>query len=132
MLHGDIPGDEPETESALNAIKMMPELERRSESQTRIYSVARICMQPSFNHLPLTMNPKEIYDQVQDHYGSIARAEGPAYSNAIAKQFGYSEEELSSIPVDSNLGLSCGNPLAIASLREVSSAYSNLVCLMYN
>ena len=78
------------------------------------------------------MNPKEIYNQVQDHYGSIARAEGPAYSSAIAKQFGYSEEELSSIPVDANLGLSCGNPLAIASLREVPFASSDLACVMYS
>ncbi|KAH8688900.1 S-adenosyl-L-methionine-dependent methyltransferase [Phaeosphaeriaceae sp. PMI808] len=42
----------------------------------------------------------------------------PSYSSAIAQAFGYTEEELNSIPRDANLGLSCGNPLAIASLRE--------------
>lgn len=61
----------------------------------------------------------EIYQQVQDHYGSIARVNNPTYSTAIAHAFGYSAEELSTIPKDANLGLSCGNPLAIASLTEV-------------
>jgi arsenite methyltransferase len=67
------------------------------------------------------MDSKNIYQNVQDHYGSIARADNPIYSNSIAKAFGYSEEELSSIPKNSNFGLSCGNPLAIASLREAST-----------
>lgn len=74
------------------------------------------------------MDSKNVYDAVQDHYGSLARATNPAYSGAIAEAFGYSEEELSSIPKDANLGVSCGNPLAIASLREASripSDYSN-------
>lgn len=65
------------------------------------------------------MDSKNIYQHVQDHYGSIARAENSTYSHAIAKAFGYSEQELSTIPKDANLGLSCGNPLAIASLRDV-------------
>lgn len=62
---------------------------------------------------------KNIYQQVHDHYGSLARGTQPVNSGAIAKAFGYSEEELSSIPADANLGVSCGTPLAIASLREV-------------
>ncbi|KAF1952862.1 NAD(P)-binding protein, partial [Byssothecium circinans] len=40
------------------------------------------------------------------------------YGNAVAQAFGYSTEDLSSIPVDANLGLSCGNPLALANLKE--------------
>ncbi|KAK6333143.1 hypothetical protein TWF718_010966 [Orbilia javanica] len=64
------------------------------------------------------MDSKTIYQHVQERYGSIARAENPEYSGAIAKAFGYSKEELNSIPKDANLGLSCGNPLAIASLRQ--------------
>ncbi len=65
------------------------------------------------------MNSQEIYDQVQAHYGSIARSGNGTHSSAIAKAFGYSEEELGSIPQEANLGVSCGNPLAIASLRQV-------------
>jgi SAM-dependent methyltransferase len=37
---------------------------------------------------------------------------------AVAKAFGYSEQELSSIPAEANMGLSCGNPTAFASLRS--------------
>ncbi|EPS39729.1 hypothetical protein H072_6467 [Dactylellina haptotyla CBS 200.50] len=64
------------------------------------------------------MDPNTIYKHVERQYGSIARADNPKYSGTIAKAFGYSEEELSKIPKDANLGLSCGNPLAIAALRE--------------
>jgi hypothetical protein len=37
-----------------------------------------------------------------------------------AAAFGYSPEDLANIPEGANLGLSCGNPLAIAGLKEVS------------
>ncbi len=37
---------------------------------------------------------------------------------AVARAFGYSEEELGSIPQEANMGLSCGNPVAMASLRK--------------
>jgi hypothetical protein len=73
------------------------------------------------------MDSNNVYKQVQDHYGSLARAEKPSYSGAIAQAFGYTEEELNTIPRDSNLGLSCGNPLAIASLREASSINSQVI-----
>jgi arsenite methyltransferase len=65
------------------------------------------------------MDTKTIYKQVQEHYGSVARAQKPEYSDAIARAFGYTEIELNGIPRDANLGLVCGNPPAIASLREV-------------
>ncbi|HBD97085.1 MAG TPA: arsenite S-adenosylmethyltransferase, partial [Gemmatimonadetes bacterium] len=41
-------------------------------------------------------------------------------SNAdeISQSIGYSEEELADLPDNTNLGLGCGNPTAIASLRE--------------
>ena len=42
---------------------------------------------------------------------------GDAGVRAVAEAFGYSPEELSSIPADANMGLSCGNPTATASLR---------------
>src|SRR5665811_1876341 len=34
------------------------------------------------------------------------------------KQIGYSEEEISQAPTGSNLGLGCGNPVAIASIKN--------------
>ena len=36
---------------------------------------------------------------------------------AVAEAFGYSGGELASIPAEANMGLSCGNPTAFASLR---------------
>ncbi|RGP78888.1 methyltransferase [Fusarium longipes] len=64
------------------------------------------------------MNSEDIYAQVSERYGNAAKGLDAEHNNTIAKAFGYSEEELASIPKDSNLGLSCGTPLAIATLRE--------------
>jgi SAM-dependent methyltransferase len=36
----------------------------------------------------------------------------------VAEAFGYSREQLASIPAEANMGLSCGNPTAFASLRS--------------
>ena len=68
------------------------------------------------------MDADTIYNNVSERYGATARADNSAvYSSSVAKAFGYSDAELKSIPADANLGLSCGNPLAIAGLREVSN-----------
>jgi arsenite methyltransferase len=62
-----------------------------------------------------------ITDAVKSKYGSVAtsglssRHEGV---KAVAEAFGYSPEELASIPAEANMGLSCGNPTASATLRE--------------
>lgn len=59
---------------------------------------------------------------VIDHYSSVARergAQGIAYSNKVAQSFGYSLEDLAAIPDGANMGLSCGNPLALAGLKAV-------------
>jgi arsenite methyltransferase len=57
---------------------------------------------------------------VKSKYGAVASStlsNDHAGVQAIAVAFGYSAEELTSIPVDANMGLSCGNPTAIASIR---------------
>ncbi|KXJ84768.1 ubiE/COQ5 methyltransferase [Microdochium bolleyi] len=64
------------------------------------------------------MNADKIYGSVQDRYTAAARGVDQGYSHSVAKSFGYTEEELANIPKAANLGLSCGNPTAIASLRE--------------
>ncbi|KAK0616567.1 S-adenosyl-L-methionine-dependent methyltransferase [Immersiella caudata] len=64
------------------------------------------------------MDSTRIYNQVREHYSAASRGSPPQYSEAIAKSFGYSDQELANIPEGANLGLSCGNPLAIASIRE--------------
>ena len=57
---------------------------------------------------------------IQDNYGRVAQA-GLGSDNpqvqAVAEAFGYSADQLRSIPAEANMGLSCGNPTAFASLR---------------
>ena len=40
-------------------------------------------------------------------------------SKRVAEAFGYTPEELQSIPADAHMGLGCGNPVASASLHKV-------------
>lgn len=65
------------------------------------------------------MESKEIYEQVNRRYGSIVKSGTGNYEQTVAKAFGYTEQELAGVPEGANLGLSCGNPTAIARLREV-------------
>lgn len=66
------------------------------------------------------MDPEDIYSQVSERYGSAAKGSDAKYSDTVAKAFGYSQEELASVPKGANLGLSCGTPLVVATLKEVS------------
>jgi len=57
---------------------------------------------------------------VRSKYGAVATSNlssDHAGVRGIAKAFGYSDEELASIPTEANMGLSCGNPTAIAGLQ---------------
>jgi arsenite methyltransferase len=70
------------------------------------------------------MDAEKVYTVVTERYtssalSSAATGTSNAYGKSVGQAFGYSEDELNSIPSQSNMGLSCGNPLAIASLREV-------------
>jgi len=61
-----------------------------------------------------------IVRQLQSKYGSVARSDLSGDHSAVrsvAEAFGYSAEELEVIPAGANMGLSCGNPTAFASLR---------------
>ena len=63
---------------------------------------------------------KQIEEAVRDRYGSFAESGLSSEHTgvrAVAEAFGYSAEELSSIPAEANMGLSCGNPTASAHLR---------------
>jgi arsenite methyltransferase len=65
------------------------------------------------------MDAHSIYNNVHTRYSATANTSSPnQHASSVARAFGYSAEELASIPTDSNLGLSCGNPLALASLKE--------------
>jgi SAM-dependent methyltransferase len=63
---------------------------------------------------------EEVLDAVRSKYAAVAKSElsgNDGGVEAVAQAFGYSERELTSIPAGANMGLSCGNPTAIASLR---------------
>ena len=70
----------------------------------------------------------ELKEIVRQGYGKIARGSGgsccgpgsvcgPSTSDDFAKGIGYSGEDVSTLPEGANLGLSCGNPTAIAGLK---------------
>lgn len=62
-----------------------------------------------------------ITDAVKDKYGQVATSTlstNDAGVRAVAEAFGYTADELRSIPAEANMGLSCGNPTATANLRS--------------
>ena len=62
----------------------------------------------------------DVTEIVKEKYGTVA-ASGlsgdHAGVRAVAEAFGYRPEDLTSIPAEANMGLSCGNPTAFAHLR---------------
>jgi SAM-dependent methyltransferase len=76
------------------------------------------------------MKKSEIKKMVRKGYAEIAKNErlGTASScsccgsagkaDNISRRIGYKDEELQSVPEGANLGLGCGNPIAMASLRK--------------
>src|SRR6266700_6500126 len=63
---------------------------------------------------------QSIEQAVKSKYGSVATSglsSDHAGVRAVAEAFGYTAEELASIPAEANMGLSCGNPTAMANLR---------------
>ena len=74
------------------------------------------------------MEKSEIKKIVRDNYTNVATRQssccgdssccsGPTASD-ISKSIGYSEEDMATVPDGANLGLGCGNPVALASLKE--------------
>jgi len=76
------------------------------------------------------MEKEEIRKVVREGYGKIAKQDSSccgseksccgsaASAQDIGRKIGYSEEELKTVPEGANLGLGCGNPIALASLKE--------------
>ena len=83
---------------------------------------------------------KDIHDEVRKGYAAIAKSGGPCLpggvsrgkatgcgpgksccgsgnATSVAKAVGYSDAELATLPDGANMGLSCGNPGAIAALK---------------
>jgi SAM-dependent methyltransferase len=76
------------------------------------------------------MEDTEIRKSVREGYAKIAKEGGSCCNQDttccrdtksacdISKSIGYSDEELAAAPEGANLGLGCGNPIALASLKE--------------
>lgn len=76
------------------------------------------------------MKNEKIKKIVREKYSEIAKKEsscclpaesccaGTDISTQISKKIGYTDEEMKSAPKGANLGLGCGNPTALASLKE--------------
>jgi len=63
---------------------------------------------------------EQILESVKLKYGAVAESSlssDNAGVKAVAEAFGYTSEELTSIPAEANMGLSCGNPTATAHIR---------------
>jgi arsenite methyltransferase len=62
-----------------------------------------------------------LLSSVKRRYGAVAESSLSSDHigvRAVAEAFGYTAEELTSIPAEANMGLSCGNPTASAHLRK--------------
>ncbi|HVP36028.1 MAG TPA: arsenite methyltransferase [Terriglobales bacterium] len=74
------------------------------------------------------MKEEKIKKAVREGYAKIAKKEASccsplksccgSTSESIGKSIGYSDEELKGVPEGANLGLGCGNPVAMASLKQ--------------
>ncbi|MCE5187271.1 MAG: arsenite methyltransferase [Planctomycetaceae bacterium] len=65
---------------------------------------------------------EQLRQKVRDGYGHIAKGSskcccGTSQPEALAKAIGYTKEELEILPQGANMGLSCGNPTALAGLK---------------
>src|SRR6476646_5565406 len=64
--------------------------------------------------------PEQILESVKSKYAAVAESSlssDNAGVKAVAEAFGYTPEELTSIPAEANMGISCGNPTATAHLK---------------
>jgi len=74
---------------------------------------------------------EQIREEVRTGYANIATGRqssccgdrccggsSPAAPEHLAKSLGYDEQDIANLPEGVNMGLSCGNPVAIAALQE--------------
>lgn len=77
---------------------------------------------------PVENKKEKIHSYVRDAYSKIAAANnsscggtnccgGAENPKKFANELGYTDAELASLPENANMGLSCGNPTAIAALK---------------
>jgi arsenite methyltransferase len=57
-----------------------------------------------------------VHQIVRERYAGLARSETPTTADRVATAVGYGERDLQAVPEGANLGLGCGNPVALAGL----------------
>jgi len=60
----------------------------------------------------------KVKKMVREGYAKVAKAEKCCCSPEISQKIGYTQKELRSIPKGAEFSLGCGNPVALASLKE--------------
>jgi SAM-dependent methyltransferase len=79
----------------------------------------------------MEMEDEKVKKIVREGYAKVAKREKPCcgaqnpcggntsdMNEDISRRIGYSEEEIGSVPEGANMGLGCGNPVALASLKK--------------
>ncbi|MGO8806200.1 MAG: arsenite methyltransferase [Candidatus Bathyarchaeia archaeon] len=75
------------------------------------------------------MKEEKVKKIVRKRYAKVAKSSGSCCASSVSccsaptdkqvsKLVGYSQEEMNAVPEGANLGLGCGNPTALASLKE--------------
>jgi ubiquinone/menaquinone biosynthesis C-methylase UbiE len=75
------------------------------------------------------MKEEKVKKLVRTRYAKVAKTNGSCCASSVSccsaptneqvsKMIGYSQEEMNAVPEGANLGLGCGNPTALASLKE--------------
>lgn len=99
------------------AVRRSPELAHACGAQASAY-VRPLKPQPATGQ----QRPLALRTHVREAYGLAVRTGSPCCGSEdpgrLARELGYRQEELEQLPEGANLGLSCGNPLEAASLKE--------------
>jgi len=79
-------------------------------------------MRNAMKFTPTESSFETVREEVRRRYGTSASGKSPCADHCCAStdviDLGYSSEDATAAPQAANLGLGCGNPLAIASLKE--------------
>ncbi len=93
------------------------------------FRVRRITRTIQMQERALNMKNKNIKKIVKEGYAKVAKQSVPCcptssccgsanQAKSISKFVGYSDADVNTVPEGANLGLGCGNPVAIASLKD--------------
>lgn len=95
----------------------------KTNAATELENVQGCCSnQNATNNISSEVENDQIRNAVRENYKKVALSSNGNESccgpkSDVSLQFGYSIEDIASIPAGANLGLGCGNPQAIADLQ---------------